>query len=93
MDRTYDDYMARLRQLLEVLPAATAMRCGFSLGALLLDGVPICFDLDAGLDCAGEFDSSAWNGKAWDGETIDQTWGVFDSPIYFCIYTGAFAAA
>lgn len=92
MDKTYDNYMARMRLLLEVIPAATALLCGVNLGAVLIDGIPICFDLDAGLDWAGEFDSSAWNGQAWDGETIDQTWGVFDPPIYFCIYTGPFSA-
>lgn len=84
--------MVHLRQLLEVMPAVTAVRCGSNLGAMLLDGVPVCFDVDAGLAWAGDFDSSAWNGEAWDGETIDQTWGVFELPIYFCVYTGPFSA-
>lgn len=87
MEHTYAAYMARLTELLRSAAPGAVLEIGSNLGAALLDDAPVCFDLDDGIDCAADFDRSAWSGDAWDGETAEQTWGALDDPQF--AYRGA----
>lgn len=80
MKRDYDDYLALLLLTLSGASPGAVMQCGPGLGACLFDGTPVWFDIASGKEHSSQFDRSAWNGAAWDGETVAQTWAIFSPP-------------
>lgn len=80
MKRDYDCYMAMLQLTLSEASPGAVMQCGPELGACLFDGIPVWFDIASGKEHISQFERSAWNGAAWDGETVAQTWAIFSPP-------------
>lgn len=79
---TYQDYMASLSAVLTAAAPGAVLIVGLELGAALLDGKPVWFDLADGIKGAADFDSSAWDDAngCWDGETHAKTWGALEKP-------------
>ncbi|CAB3920494.1 Uncharacterised protein [Achromobacter xylosoxidans] len=82
MEMTFNAYMAKLRALLVVATPGAVLKIGSGLGATLIQGNPVWFDLDDRIEDHSDFDESAWNDSSgsMDGQTPTETWGALASP-------------
>lgn len=80
MEKTYDNYVAQLRHLLDAAEPGVGLAFGANLVAALVGGQPVWFDRGEGLCYLGDFDADAWRGEAWEGQTVEETWRVLQYP-------------
>lgn len=87
MEKTFDAYMAKLRALLVAAMPGAVLEIGSGLGATLIQGNPVWFDLGDGIEGHSDFDISAWNDASgsMDGQTPAETWGALSSPEFVAI--------
>ncbi|WP_025139668.1 hypothetical protein [Achromobacter sp. DH1f] len=85
METTYQAAITQIGAILRAEPPGAVLEIGRNLGAALLEGEPVWFDLQDGIAGATDFDASAWNTclGCWDGDTPHMTWGPLEQPVFF----------
>ena len=91
--RTYEGWLAAAAALLADAPEWTAIQdasAGLYVAKVAIDGKAGIFSLAEhadpsalySVDECGDFDSTAWNGQAWDGVPVEQNLRVLQKPVF-----------